>query len=186
VRAATIAAGAALIAVAGVHGAATNAPRLQTLRGSSAILAGTLNVQGVNGCYVVAAGTVTTADVGEDVSFAVNVWDDGEFLQGYPLTVPGDGELHEYCAIHQITAPVQQAAPGVGVYLQDEIGPIQTPPIAAIEEVTGVSPICSGPPPQCGTGAIDVPAIDRTGIVILALLLAGLATAALARRRRAA
>ena len=82
--------------------------------GSGDILSGTMSVGAVNGCYVVATGTVTTADTGSPVTFAVNIWDDGDFVAGYPISAPGDGHLHDFCAVHQVTQPIQQTAPGVG------------------------------------------------------------------------
>jgi hypothetical protein len=155
------------------------------LGGGSTITGGTMDIQVINGCFALITGTVATPDVGGTVTGAINTWDDGNFLVGYPLNFAGDGGTHAYCQVHQQLVPVLQVNAGIGVYLEDALGQAATTAFAS-NEFLDISNVCTGAAPQCPEGSpLEVPAIDRTGFVALALLLAGAAIFWLTRRRPA-
>jgi hypothetical protein len=177
---------AILLAATSADAALQNRP-LQAPLGAAdtEVAAGTLAVQGVNGCWIVATGTVTTLPVGGTVDAVVNIFDDGNFIAGYPIELEGDGGTHSFCLVHQVTQPILQVAPGIGVYLQDEAGLAATTTFGSVTDFNDVTEVCTGPQPPCGGSALAVPAVDRAGLVALVLLLAGTAAWVLSRRRRA-
>ncbi len=161
-----------------------NAPARAPEGGGGDIQDGTLAAGAVNGCYILATGTITTSDVGGTVSAWFNVWDDGNFLHGHELPVPGDGATHSWCYVYQVTAPVLQGAAGLGLYLEDGEGPAATTTFDALGNFNDATEVCTGPAPVCPT-ALAIPTMDRTGLVLLALLLGGAALWFVARRRAA-
>lgn len=161
-----------------------NRPDRESAEGLGDVVAGTLNLQAVSGCYILATGTITSANVGGTVDGALNVWDDGNFLAGYAIPVPGDGGTYNWCVVHQQLVPVLQGAAGLGVYLEDEVGPAATVTLVSNGSYNDVTEVCTGPAPSCASAVLEVPALDRTGIVILALLL-GAAAVVLSVRLRA-
>lgn len=162
-----------------------NAPARSTEGGSGDIQDGTLAAEAVNGCYILATGTITTSDVGGTVSAWFNVWDDGNFLHGHELPVPGDGATHPWCYVYQVTAPVLQGAVGLGLYLEDGEGPAATTTFDSLGSFNDATDVCTGPAPVCPQQALAIPTMDRTGLVMLALLLGGVALWLVARRRAA-
>lgn len=160
-----------------------NAPA-RTVEGPTAdIQDGTLTAEAVNGCYIVASGTITTNPVGGIVFGWFNVWDDGNFLHGHELPVRGDGATHDWCYVYKVTAPVLQGAAGLGLYLEDGEGLAATTTFDALGSFNDATEVCTGPAPVCPTQALAIPTVDRTGLVLLALLLGGAALWLVARRR---
>lgn len=149
------------------------------------ILAGTMTVQVVNGCYALITGTADTPNVGGSVGAAINYWDDGNFLGGDPLTFAADGSTQDYCVVHQQLVPVLQGAFGLGIYLEDVVGVGATQTFASNGSVD-ISDICTGAAPVCpnAVSIVEVPTIGRTGFAILVLALASAAVVVLKRRRK--
>lgn len=154
------------------------------LGGAAGVVDGTMDVQVASGCYALVTGDVQTANVGGTVSAFINRWDDGTFQTGDQLDFPGDGGSHGYCLIFQQLVPVGQLAPGLGVYLEDGLGLAATTTFDSNGGVN-ISDVCTGPAPVCPTSVLEVPAVDRTGFLVLTLLIAGAALFWLARRRTA-
>lgn len=153
--------------------------------GSATIVDGTMNAEVVNGCYVLVTGTVETPDVGGTAFAWINRWDDGNFRGGTELSFAANGTSQSYCLVHQQTEPVLQGAFGLGMYLENGLGLAATVTFDSDGGVD-VSDVCTGDAPVCPSSALEVPAVDRTGIIVLSLLLAGAAIFGLARRRAAA
>lgn len=145
---------------------------------------GTMETLVVNGCYALIMGTVATPNVGVDVTAAINMWDDGAYRGGYPLSFPGNGGNHTYCLVHQQTEPVLQGAPGLGVYLEDVLGVGATVTFDADGNMD-ISDVCTGAAPVCPAENVllDIPTMGRTGLVAMILLLGATAAVWMARRR---
>jgi hypothetical protein len=158
-------------------------PLADAPEGAGDIVDGTLEVEVVNGCYMVMTGTVTTNAVGGFVHAYINTWDDGTFQQTITLTFPGDGGTHPYVASLQQLVPVLQGAAGLGVYLEDGPG------LAAIvtfdsDGSVDVENICTGPAPDIsGFDATAIPTLGRFGLGFLVALVALAAVALIVRRR---
>ena len=165
-------------------GAVENRPPLGEAPAGGPIVSGTLDATIVNGCYALITGEVVTTNVGGTVGAAINFWDDGSFLGGQALAFPGDGGTHAYCYVYQQEVPVLQGAAGVGIYLEDQVGPAATETYDS-DPNADLSDICTGPAPVCPSSVLSVPTIDRRGGLIFGLLLALAAAALLARRRSA-
>jgi hypothetical protein len=163
---------------------ADNGPALpEAPSGSGDIAAGTMDVEVVNGCYMVMTGTVTTNAVGGIVHAYINTWDDGTFEQTLTLTFPGDGGTHPYQGSMQQFLPVLQGAAGLGVYLQEAAGPGATEFFDSDGSVD-VENICTGPAPDIsGFDATAIPTLGRFGLGFLVALVALAAVALIVRRR---
>ncbi len=174
---------AAALSLPGLAGA-SNRPDLPVEGGGGGgIVSGTINLQAVNGCYVVITGTVTTANVGGTVVAWVNVWDDGNFYEGFPIPVPGNGGTHPYIGVYHQQVPVLQGATGVGFYLEDGHGFDATDTYASDGNFNDHTHICTGPAPDIsGYNAIAIPTLGVVGLVALVGIL-GLAAMLLLRRR---
>lgn len=173
------------LALAAAGFAIDNAPARTVEGGTGDIDSGTLELEAVNGCYIVATGTITTNPVGGTVSAWLNVWDDGSHLYAAELPVAGDGGTHPWCHVYQVTAPVLQGAVGLGLYLEDGPGLLATTTFDSNGSFNDATDVCTGPAPVCATQALAIPTVDRTGLVLLALLLGGAALWLVARRRAA-
>lgn len=150
------------------------------------IASGTLNLETVNGCYVLITGTVTTNPVGGIVLAWVNVWDDGNHLQAISIPVPGDGGTHPYTASYQQLDPVLQGATGVGFYLEDGPGTSYTTTYDSDGSYNDLSDVCTGPAPDIsGFDATAVPTLGQIGLAVLVGLLALAAVVVMMRRRSA-
>ncbi len=155
--------------------------------GGPGIASGVLNVETVNGCYLVLTGTVTTNPVGGAVPAGINFWDDGTFIAGIPLTFPGDGGTHPYVASYQVTAPILQGAAGIGIYLEDLAGATATTTFDSESSYNDVTEVCTGPAPDIsGFGATSIPTLGQVGLAVLVGLLALAAVTVMLRRRAAA
>jgi hypothetical protein len=120
------------------------------------------------GCVIDFTATVRTEAGGGVDSFEVQLFDDGQLIATQLLTATADGQTHDVAGQFQLSGPPGTVTPGVGLYLVDNdqtldlIDPLGTP-----------------------CGPLEVPALDRRGIVALAGLLAVASLALLSRRRRA-
>ncbi len=152
--------------------------------GGPTITDGTMEILVVNGCYALIMGTVATPNVGVEVTAAINMWDDGNYRGGYPLSFPGNGGNHNYCLVHQQTEPVLQGAAGLGVYLEDQLGVGATVTFDSNGNLD-ISDICTGAAPVCPAENVllDIPTMGRTGLVAMILLLGATAAIWIARRR---
>ncbi len=150
--------------------------------GVGTILAGTMNVQVVNGCYALVSGTVDTPSGGGTAHAGITYWDDGNFEGGDPLDFPANGTTQTYCLVHQQLLPVLQGAPGLGIYLMENETQTATTTFASSPN-TDISDVCTGPAPQCGASVVDVPTVSQGGLAMLVLALASAAVVLLMRRR---
>lgn len=180
---------AALLTLAGAA-LAENRPPLPAAPagGTGAIASGTLNVEGVSGCYMVITGTVTTNPVGGSVLAFINFWDDGTFEASITLgPFPADGGTHPYIAAYQQPVPILQGAAGIGVYLEDGAGPAATTTFDSNGSFNDVTEVCTGPAPDISSfDATAVPTLGQIGLVALVSLLALAAVVVMMRRRQAA
>jgi len=167
---------------------ATNVPTVAAAPGGgpAGIASGTLDVETVNGCYLLMTGTVTTNPVGGTVSAWVSVFDDGVPLGSAQVKVPGDGGTHAYQASYQQLVPVNQSAPGVGVVLVDAPGNSFTVIFDIEDPYTDISDVCTGPAPDIsGFDATAIPTLGQIGLALLVGLLALAAVVVMMRRRSA-
>ena len=81
----------------------------------------------ITGTFVV-TGTVDEGAGAETV--AVNIWDDGNFITSVSATVPV-GATHTYSFTIAYSGTVLGGAAGVGVYLEDAVGPAATQTFAS-------------------------------------------------------
>jgi hypothetical protein len=179
-------AAAAVLFVAGSATASNRPDRAESPQGGTAeIASGTMEVEVVNGCYMVFTGTVTTNPVGGTVPAYINTWDDGTHQAAIALgPFPADGGTHAYVASYQQPVPVLQGAFGLGTYLEDAAGLAATFTFDAV--TVDVSDVCTGPAPDIsGFDATAIPTLGRVGLIALVGLV-GLAALALMVRRRAA
>lgn len=154
--------------------------------GGGDIASGVLNVETVNGCYLLLTGTVTTNPVGGTVQAGINFWDDGNFIAGIALSFPGDGGTHPYIASYQQMSPVLQGAVGLGIYLENEAGPAATTTYDSEGNYNDVSEVCTGPAPDIsGFDATSIPTLGQFGLAALVGLLALAAVMVMMRRRAA-
>lgn len=178
---------AAVAALTLSSAALANRPMPEAPQGTSTtIQSGTMTLETVNGCYVLISGTVTTFPVGGIVTAGINVWDDGNYLQGIPLRFPGDGGTHPYVASYQQLDPVLQGAVGVGFYLQEAASITAADFFATNGSYNDLSDVCTGPAPDIsGFDATAVPTLGQISLVALVGLLALAAVAVMIRRRTA-
>jgi hypothetical protein len=181
----------AMIASLGLAGTALadNRPALPAAPagGTTEIASGTLDVVGVNGCYMLITGTVTTNPVGGTVLAYINFWDDGIFKATIVLgPFPANGGTHAYQAAYQQPEPIQQLATGIGVYLENAAGLAATVTFDSNGSFNDVTEVCTGPAPDIsGFDATAIPTLGRVGLLALVGLV-GLAALALMVRRRSA
>lgn len=133
----------------------------------------------INGTVEVRADT---NDGGGLENFAVNAWDDGNFRDGVGFTVPV-GETRRFAFQIIYAFPILQGAAGVGVYLEDAVGPAATTTYDSVGSLQGpLTTAC----PAVGTSiqALGAASVPTLGPLALGLLAAALGVLGLRARRR--
>ena len=142
-----------------------------------------------NGPRVVITGTFaitgTVDEGGGAETIAVNVWDDGNFITSVSATVPV-GFTRTYTFTISYSGTVLGGAPGVGVYLEDAVGPAATQTFAQNGSLAATAADNCPPVGNSISLLADGQSVPALGPAAAGLLAGAIGVLGALRRRRAA